>query len=110
MKKDKVTISIDKEDKKEEKYNEEFLNEVSSHSMRNREEIMKSKLCGCYYCETTFAPDEIEYWIDDDENDIGQTARCPNCSIDSVIGDSTGYNLSKELLAELHYYAFEKRV
>ena len=35
---------------------------------------------------TVFKPADILEWTDDD-----QTALCPNCGIDSVIGDKSGY-------------------
>lgn len=57
-------------------------------SSHHRESILKSKKCGCFYCLHIFLPNEIQMWVDEDEKGIGQTAICPYCSIDSVIGDS----------------------
>ncbi len=46
----------------------------------------------------TYPPSEIEEWIDEDENEVGQTALCPKCGIDSVIGSKSGVPLTKEFL------------
>ena len=71
------------------------------HSRRHRTEILASNLCGCFYCRGTFSPAAIEDWTDDD-----QTAICPKCGIDSVIGSKAGFPLTKEFLDEMHGYWF----
>ena len=63
-----------------------MLKEAHKKSSRHREEIRSSEICGCFYCLSIFNPSEIEDWTDDDENKLGQTALCPKCGIDSVIG------------------------
>lgn len=54
----------------------------------HRDSILKSKECGCFYCMQKFFPNEIIYWHDRDLSGVGQTAFCPKCKIDSVIGDA----------------------
>ena len=71
------------------------------HSQRNKKELMHSKKCGCFYCLQTFEPEEIKLWIDDSE-----TALCPFCQIDSVIGDASGYSITKEFLKTMEAYWF----
>ncbi len=71
------------------------------HSSRHRTEILSSKVCACFYCRESFAPDEIDEWTDDD-----QTALCPKCGIDSVIGSTAGFPLTREFLEEMHGYWF----
>ena len=66
----------------------------------NRDEILASKQCGCFYCKSIFTPDKIEDWTDDD------CALCPNCGIDSVIGDKSGYPITEGFLSEMHRYWF----
>jgi len=61
-------------------------------SMRNKEALKKSRKCSCYYCGKTYSPKQIKEYCDK-----GQTAICPKCGIDSVIGDSQG-KITKELL------------
>lgn len=72
------------------------------HSSQHRAEIEKSEKCGCFYCFHIFSPSEIEDWIDD-----GQTASCPYCWIDSVIGDKSGFPITKEFLEEMHEHWFK---
>jgi hypothetical protein len=45
------------------------------HSRKNRDEIMKSEICGCFFCHETFKPEAIISWTD---NDL--TACCPERS------------------------------
>ncbi len=79
------------------------LDEVAKHSLRNKAELMKSKVCGCYYCLTIFSPTEFgeDDWIPGEN-----TALCPHCMVDSVIGDASGYAITKELLEKLHKRSF----
>jgi hypothetical protein len=53
-----------------------------------------------------FPPSEIEEWVDADEQGIGQTALCPNCGIDSVIGSKSGYPTTKEFLQAMGEHWF----
>ena len=71
------------------------------HSSRHRTEILVSTLCACFYCGRSFGPDEILDWVDND-----QTALCPKCGMDSVIGSDAGFPLTKEFLDEMHEYWF----
>jgi hypothetical protein len=32
------------------------------HCRKNREELLASELCGCFYCFETFGPDKITRW------------------------------------------------
>ncbi len=71
------------------------------HAVKNKEELQKSNICGCYYCQAIFSPNEIEDWIP-----FENTALCPYCGIDSVIGDASGYSITKEFLKELNEDSF----
>ncbi len=59
-----------------------------------------------------FEPSEITDWVNEssekqtDINDIGQTALCPHCGIDSVIGSSSGFPMTVEFLKEMNVYWF----
>lgn len=75
--------------------------QAHKHSFKNRKEIEQSTICGCFHCRRTFSPDKINEWTDKQE-----TALCPHCGIDSVIGDATGYPLTKEFLKEMDLYWF----
>lgn len=73
------------------------------HSSRHRAELSKSTLCGCFFCCSTFAPAAIHAWTDEDAGE-GQTALCPICGIDGVIGDRSGYPITKAFLKKMRAY------
>ena len=75
------------------------------HSIRHREEVLTSELCGCFYCLAVFPPAAIKRWTDT-QNGIGQTALCPKCGIDSVIGSSSGYPIEPVFLGQLRKHWF----
>ena len=82
--------------------NEEYCRELHKESFGNREIIRKSRKCGCFYCGYIFDADKM---TDSDfmtERDGRQTAICPNCNIDSVIGDGNGTEINRELLQHMH--------
>ncbi len=73
------------------------------HSFHNREQLKKKQKCGCFYCLRIFQSDEIERYIADEPHG---TAVCPYCSIDSVIGESSGYPIEPEFLKCMNEYWF----
>lgn len=73
------------------------------HSTANREEVERSEECRCFYCLAVFPPSEISEWIDDKE---GQTAVCPRCDNDSVIGSASGISLTDAVFEEMQGYWF----
>lgn len=77
--------------------NEVELNNAHRHSYHNRKEIEQSFLCGCFSCNRTFPSSEVEDYIDE-----GETALCPYCGVDTVIGEASGIQLSKEFLHNMH--------
>ena len=79
----------------------EELKAAHKHSFKNRPEIEKSAVCGCFYCGKTFGPAEIMDWVDG-----GQTALCPCCGIDSVIGSQSGLVINKEFLDRMNQHWF----
>lgn len=72
------------------------VRDAHEHSSKHRAEILASELCGCFYCEKTFGAQEIMDWTDDK-----QTALCPKCGIDSVIGSCSGFPINKEFLHQM---------
>ena len=76
-----------------------------SHSIRHRAEVCSSARCGCFYCCDTFPTTAITAWVDL-EGGEGQTALCPRCGIDSVLGERSGYELSPEFLQQMKKYWF----
>ena len=86
------------------------------HSIRHRAEIEASDVCGCFGCLAVFPPTAILDWTDypegapeGRENELGVTALCPNCGIDSVIGSASGYPVTREFLDEMEVRWFNLR-
>lgn len=72
------------------------------YSSNHRKHLLKDHVCGCFYCLSIFDPSEIKEWVEDQ----GGTALCPYCDIDSIIGESSGYPITKEFLMKMHNYWF----
>jgi hypothetical protein len=70
-----------------------------SHSINHREELLKSEKCGCFFCKKIFTPSKVKEWVDENNKGIGDTALCPFCGIDSVIGDASEYKIDAKFLA-----------
>lgn len=80
------------------------LSVAHRHSALHSAELERSDLCGCLHCTATFLPGAIGKWIDDrnaPEGRTGETALCPKCGIDSVIGSASGYPITDEFLAAM---------
>lgn len=77
---------------------------VAAHKYcsNHKSQLMKDKKCGCFYCTEIFSPNEITEWI----KDTSGTAICPYCGIDSIIGESSGYPITKEFLEKMQKYWF----
>jgi len=71
------------------------------HCRLHRVEVDSSSLCGCFYCFAMFFPSKISQWVDD-----GQTALCPKCEIDAVIGTASGFPITREFLTRMHEHWF----
>lgn len=73
------------------------------HSSRHRPEIERSQTCGCFFCLREFAPRDIKDWHQERRSPSGrpphETALCPFCGIDSVIGSASGYPITPDFLA-----------
>ena len=76
-------------------------------SNNNMEKLKNDKLCGCFYCLEIYSPSEINEWIiTDNDRERHGTAICPHCGIDSVIGESSGYPITKFFLNKMNKYWF----
>jgi hypothetical protein len=47
---------------------------------KNREEIMSSEICGCFFCQANYDPSSIRKW-----KNIEQAACCPECRLGNVV-------------------------
>ena len=66
------------------------------HSSNHRDELQRSRQCGCFFCLSIYPPGRIEDWTDEET-----TALCPNCGIDSVIGSASGFPVETEFLGQM---------
>ncbi len=74
-----------------------------TYSNNHKRSLIKDSVCGCFYCLKIFHPSEIEEWlIEDNAADERGTALCPYCGIDAVLGESSGYPMTPEFLAEMN--------
>ena len=71
------------------------------YSSNHRDALEKDSVCGCFWCLNIFSPTEIEQWCDNQK-----TALCPYCGIDSIIGEGSGYPITKVFLTKMHKYWF----
>ncbi len=71
-------------------------------SSNHKNQLLKDKTCGCFYCLAIFDPKEITEWISDSNG----TGICPYCGVDSIIGESSGYPITNEFLKEMRAYWF----
>ena len=84
----------------------------------NCDSLKEDKICGCFYCLSIFIPDEIVQWIKErpaqgrpgivENSNRHLTAICPHCGVDAVIGESSGYPITKEFLAMMKEYWFKE--
>lgn len=77
-------------------YDERSLFMAHAASFRNLPKIRLSSECGCFYCLKKFPPTEIKSWADQEE-----TAICPYCGMDSVLGSASGFDLSEKFLSAM---------
>ncbi|MEH6993745.1 cytoplasmic protein [Neobacillus drentensis] len=71
--------------------------EAHRFSSHHRKDLERDQVCGCFHCLKIYSPSEITEWVDDDD-----TALCPYCGIDSVLGESAGYPITEQFLNGLH--------
>ncbi len=78
------------------KNKEDDIIKAHEYSSHHKKALLKDKICGCFFCLKIFSPKEIVDWIDKDD-----TALCPHCSIDAVIGESSGFPITEEFLEKM---------
>lgn len=76
-----------------------------AHATNNRAELNASALAGCFYCLEVYPASHVDRYLNEGDG----TACCPNCSIDSVIGDASGLPVSDSaFLKAMHQAWFGK--
>ena len=68
-----------------------------THAQAHRTELLASQTCGCFFCFRQFPASDIKKWIDGN-----QTALCPRCGIDAILGSSSGYTINDQFLRRMH--------
>lgn len=77
-------------------------------SHNHKSMLMKRQKCGCFYCLSVFDSSKIENWLEHPNPcDCKGTALCPECGIDSVIGESSGFPITEEFLKAMRAKWFE---
>jgi hypothetical protein len=71
------------------------------HAKRNRKEIRASGVCGCFHCISMFPPSHVKRWLQ-------QTAFCPHCNVDAVIGGASGFPITADFLTEMQRVWFNR--
>ena len=85
---------------------------IEAHKFSNNHmaQLKQDSVCGCFYCKKIFDPAEIFFWLTGDNDcDREGTALCPYCGVDSVIGESSGFPITSEFLAQMRQYWFDKK-
>jgi hypothetical protein len=81
----------------------EQMQDAHKHSSNNKREVLESVICGCFYCLLDFNPAEIFDWTD------GDSAICPYCGVDCIIGSSSGYVINEHFLSKMNDYWFSAK-
>ena len=71
------------------------------YTSNHREQVLISVICGCFQCLAIFKPSKIVNWCD-----RYQTAMCPHCHVDAVVGSGSGYEINDKLLREMNKKSF----
>ena len=66
------------------------------HTRLNRMELEASEVCGCIACERIYFPGEIVRWVNE------ETALCPHCGVDAVVGSASGIPIMPGVLRRAH--------
>lgn len=84
-------------------YTQDVWKQVSDLTMHNKKILNSSKLAGCYYCLKVYPATAVDEFVDSDD----ETGLCPECGIDAVVGDATGYPVTDaEFLQSMHNHGF----
>jgi hypothetical protein len=82
---------------------------------RNWVQIQDSRVCGCCNCLQTFPSEEVIAWtgleidhFDDQVAVANQTALCPRCGSESVIGDKSGFPINHLFLGRMNEAWFQR--
>jgi hypothetical protein len=87
------------------------------YTTHNRAQIEAGKLCGCCSCAQIFPREEVLAWTgleinntDDPEAVNRQTAPCPRCGVEAVLGDQSGFPIDTGFLVRMSEAWFQPTV
>lgn len=87
------------------------------YTSNNWTQIGGSTLCGCCSCVEIFPADEVTTWtgldfehIDDEAAVAQQTAVCPRCGEEAVIGDKSGFPINPHFLGRMNEAWYQQTV
>lgn len=86
---------LDRADVITERFSIQYLKAAHEASFKNKESILRSEICGCFSCRKTFASGEVTFRK---EKDGQETAWCPYCDMDAVLGNASGYPITQDFL------------
>lgn len=83
----------------------------------NWAQIEGSRLCGCCSCMRIFPPAEVVAWTGLDMHNMDdalaiaqQTALCPSCGAEAVIGDKSGFPVTPGFLGRMNEAWFQRTI
>ena len=87
------------------------------HTNKNRAEIEASASCGCCGCMQTFPASEIVAWtgldfsqLDNPDAAEAETAVCPRCGSEAVLGDRSGFPITPAFLIQMNEAWFQRTI
>ena len=87
------------------------------HTLNNWDELGASLNCGCCSCMQIFPTSDIVAWtgldlsqIDDPAAVAEQTALCPHCGSEALIGDKSGIAVTAQFLSDMNDAWFQRTI
>lgn len=74
------------------RFDKVLLDAAHKHSIFHKEEILNGDKCACFHCLKIFHPIKITQWVEEGDGKE-ETALCPYCGIDSVLGSESKYQI-----------------
>lgn len=80
-------------------------------------QIQASTMCGCCNCLQTFPPQDVVAWtglhfdeIDNPQAIDKQTALCPHCGNETVLGNGAGFPVDPDFLSRMNEAWFQRTI
>lgn len=83
-----------------------LFEDAHKHASQHRVELEASPTAACFTCFKRFPTASIKAWID-----ANQTALCPACGLDSVLGSASLVPLDDKFLRRMHthFHSYRSR-